>query len=309
MEEDLPDDEVKYCPDCGFALPPLTTQCPRCARFGHAPVTREEPPADFPPVASPGAYPAAASARPRSRVGLLIVAIIMVAIAVAIPFVILNSPGYKARVAYREAVRGRARGAARVERALAGKEVFGAVDLELEPRADHAAGVEVQFAPDCAVPAPFRPAVREALAGAAQVGPRFGFPLEGATLHLVGGESRPRLDAEAAFVQAAVGALRNALEGASIELLEPLMAFSVETPAEFAGGILADLNARKADIERVESCGTLREIAGRVPLFHMFGYATAVRSLSQGRATFGMTPAGQRAVPEPELAARGLSWS
>ncbi len=104
MEEDLPDDEVKYCPDCGFALPPLTTQCPRCARFGHAPVTREEPPAEFPPVASPGAYPAAASARPRSRVGLLIVAIIMVAIAVAIPFVILNSPGYKARVAYREAV-------------------------------------------------------------------------------------------------------------------------------------------------------------------------------------------------------------
>jgi elongation factor G len=213
------------------------------------------------------------------------------------------------RVAYREALRARAHGAARVERALAGKEVFGAVELELEPRPDHAAGLEVLFAPDCAVPAPFRPAVREALAGAAQVGPRFGFPLAGATLHVVGGESRPRLDAEAGFVQAAVGALRAALDDASVELLEPLMAFSVETPAEFAGGILADLNARKAEIERVESSGALRETGGRVPLFHMFGYATAVRSLSQGRATFGMTPAGQRAVPEPELAARGLSWS
>lgn len=213
------------------------------------------------------------------------------------------------RVAYREAVRGRARGAARVERVLAGKEVFGAVELEIEPRADQAAGVEVRFGPDCAVPEAFREAVAEALVGAAQVGPRFGFPLAGATLCLVGGESRPRLDAEVGFTQAAVGALRKALEAAHVELLEPLMAFSVESPSEFAGGILADLNARKAAIGRVEAQGAQREVAGTVPLFHMFGYATAVRSLSQGRATFGMSPAGHRAVPEAELAARGLSWS
>jgi elongation factor G len=213
------------------------------------------------------------------------------------------------RVAYREALTGPSRGSARVERALGGKEVFGAVELELEPRADQAAGVEVQFAPDCAVPAAFRSAVHEALVGAAQVGPRFGFPLAGTSLRMVGGESRPRLDAELGFTQAAVGALRKALEAAHVELLEPLMEFSIDAPSEFASGILADLNARKAAVDRVEARGSQRELGGTVPLFHMFGYASAVRSLSQGRAGFGMTPAGYRAVPEAELAARGLTWS
>lgn len=213
------------------------------------------------------------------------------------------------RVAYREAVCGASRGAARVERILAGKEVFGAVELELEPRADQAAGVEVRFGPDCAVPSVFREALAEALVGAAQVGPRLGFPLAGVVLRLMGGESRPRLDAEPAFVQAAVGALRKALEAASVQLLEPLMEFTVEAPQEFAGGILADLNARKAAVGRVESHGSQRELGGTVPLYHMFGYASAVRSLSQGRAGFAMTPAGYRPVPDSELAARGLSWS
>ncbi|HVS19931.1 MAG TPA: elongation factor G, partial [Planctomycetota bacterium] len=212
------------------------------------------------------------------------------------------------RVAYREALRGPSRGEARVERALGGKEVFGAIELELEPRADLAAGVEVQWGADCAVPQAFRAAVAEALADAAQVGPRFGFPLTGAGLRLVGGESRPRLDAEIGFTQAAVAALRKALEAAPVDLLEPLMEFAIDAPAEFASGILADLNARKAAVDRVEARGTQRELGGTVPLFHMFGYASAVRSLSQGRAAFAMTPAGHRPVPEAELEARGLTW-
>jgi len=212
------------------------------------------------------------------------------------------------RVAYREALRATSRGAARVERVLGGKEVFGAVELEVEPRPEHSAGVEVVWAPDCPVPQAFRAAVAEALVGAAQVGPRFGFPLAGATLRVVGGESHPRLDAEVGFTQAAVGALRKALESARVDLLEPLMAFTIDAPAEFSSGILADLNARKAAVDRVEARGGQRELGGTVPLFHMFGYATAVRSLSQGRAGFAMTPAGHRAVPEAELEARGLTW-
>jgi elongation factor G len=106
-----------------------------------------------------------------------------------------------------------------------------------------------------------------------------------------------------------VGALRKALEAARVELLEPVMEFTIDAPSEFASGILADLNARKAAVDRVEARGSQRELGGTVPLFHMFGYASAVRSLSQGRAGFGMTPAGYRPVPEPELVARGLTWS
>jgi elongation factor G len=212
------------------------------------------------------------------------------------------------RVAYREAVRRGGRGAGRVERVVAGKEVFGAVELEVEPREGSATGVEVLFADDCRVPLDLRSAVSATLVDAAQVGPRFGFPLTSARLRLVGGESRPRLDAELGFTQAAVAALRKALEAAEVDLLEPVMEFSILAPAEFASGILADLNARKALVRGVEARGQARELSGNVPLAQMFGYASAVRSLSQGRASFSMTPAGYRAMAPAELAARGLTW-
>ena len=115
-------------------------------------------------------------------------------------------------------------------------------------------------------------------------------------------------DSEAGFAQAAVSALRQAMQSAEVSLEEPVMAFEIQTPAEFASGIIADLNSRQAELTEVGAKGALRAIAGKVPLSAMFGYSTAVRSLSQGRASFSMIPAGHRAVPESELAARGLIW-
>jgi elongation factor G len=213
------------------------------------------------------------------------------------------------RVAYREAIRKAGHGSGRVERALLGKEVFGAVELAVEPLAGEAAAVEVMIEPQCGIPSAFREAVRNALLEAAQVGPRFGFPLLRARVRVVGGESRPRLDAEPAFTQAAALALRKALEDSEVDLLEPLMSFEVQSPAEFSSGILADLNARHAEVGGVEAQGALRVLSGTVPLSQMFGYSTAVRSLSQGRAGFSMHPAGYRVVPPAELAARGLTWA
>jgi elongation factor G len=215
------------------------------------------------------------------------------------------------RVAYREAPRALARGAARVERILGGKEVFGAVELEVEPRpaADGAPAVAVEFAPDAPVPQAFRPAVAEALGLAAMVGPRFGYPLVDALVRVVGGESNPRIDAELGFVQAAVQALRQATSESAVDLLEPVMRFEIQVPEEFTSGILADLNARRAEVESVGVEERLQTVAGTVPLVHMFGYATAVRSLSQGRASYTLRPAGFRAVPEEELAPRGLVWT
>jgi elongation factor G len=212
------------------------------------------------------------------------------------------------RVAYREAIRSTGRGSGRVERALLGKEVFGAVELVVEPLPGEAAAVEVAIEPAAGIPAAFREPVRNALLEAAQVGPRFGFPLLRARVRVVGGESRPRLDAEPAFTQAAALALRKALEDSEVDLLEPLMSFEVQSPAEFSSGILADLNSRRAEVGGVEAQGALRVLSGTVPLSQMFGYSTAVRSLSQGRAAFSMLPAGYRVVPPAELAARGLTW-
>jgi elongation factor G len=150
--------------------------------------------------------------------------------------------------------------------------------------------------------------VRSALAEGAQVGPRFGYPLVNALIRVTGGESRPRLDAELAFVQAAAMALRQAMGEAEVDLLEPVMSFEIQTPPEFVSGVIADLNARRAEVSGLGVAGALRTVTGTVPLAHMFGYSTAVRSLSQGRASFSMQPSGFRVVPPEELKARGLVW-
>jgi len=212
------------------------------------------------------------------------------------------------RVAYREAPTQPARGRGEVERALGGKEIHGCVELELRPT-DESHPAPLEWAAAVPIPENFRRAIAETLRLDAQVGPRFGYPLARIALRVVGGRSDPRRDAEMAFVQAANQALREALEAAAVKLLEPLMSFEIQTPAEFSSGIIADLNARRAELTEVESEGALRTLHGTVALSKMFGYSTAVRSLSQGRAGFSMSPAGHREVAEEELAARGLVWS
>ena len=142
-----------------------------------------------------------------------------------------------------------------------------------------------------------------------EVGPRFSYPLTGLEIEVTGGESRPEIDAEPGFVQAASQALRAALASAEVALLEPVMAFEIGAPSEFISGIIGDLNAKKAEISDLTAEGDWRAVEGRVPLFHVFGYATTVRSLSQGRASFSLYPAGFARVAEQDLAARGLTWS
>jgi elongation factor G len=211
------------------------------------------------------------------------------------------------RVAYREAVLAAGCGRNRVDRTIGGKEVFGEVEVSVEPDPELAAP-RVEWSPACPVPAPFRKAVAETLALDAHAGPRFGFPLIRARIRVIGGASDPHRDSEVGFVQAASLALREALAAGKVALFEPLMSFEIQSPAEFSSGIIADLNSRRAEVSEVQADGAFRVIHGTVPLSKMFGYSTAVRSLSQGRAGFSMEPAGFREVPEEELEARGLVW-
>jgi len=98
-------------------------------------------------------------------------------------------------------------------------------------------------------------------------------------------------------------ALDRAFDGRAL-LLEPVMALRVEVPEEFLSGVLADLQARQAEVEDLEIAGGLRRIRARVPLERMFAYSTDLRSLTQGRGQFSLEPAGYQPVP-PERA-RGL---
>jgi elongation factor G len=212
------------------------------------------------------------------------------------------------RVAYRETVLSGATGRGVVDRALGGKEVFAAIELSLAPASDGLAP-HIDLPSDCLLPAPVRETVEEALILEAQVGPRFGYPLVRAAIQIGAVEVREGKISDVAFAQAAVFALRQAMAGAECVLEEPMMAFEIQTPGEFSSGIIADLNARDAELSEVVAVETSCRIEGRVPLAAMFGYSTAVRSLSQGRAGFSMTPHGYRPVAERDLVARGLVWS
>ncbi len=216
------------------------------------------------------------------------------------------------RVAYRETVISKGRGEGRVDRVVAGQRVFGALALEVGPpegEGDAVRSRRIHWKDGCPVPAPFRKAIEDALTLESEIGPRFGYPLTAFPITVVGGESRPEIDAEPGFVQAASQALRAALAGAKVALLEPLMAFEIGAPTEYMSGIIGELNSKKAEIKDLTAEGEWRRVQGRVPLFHVFGFATTLRSLSQGRASFTLYPAGFSQVPEDELAGRGLTWT
>ena len=141
------------------------------------------------------------------------------------------------------------------------------------------------------------------------MGPRFGYPLDGVSVTVLSTECRDGNESEAGYGLAGISALREALGRAGVVIQEPLMRFSIEAPGEFSSGVIADLNTRAAEIDAVVAEGEMTQIGGCVPLSAMFGYSTAVRSLSQGRADFSMEPAGYRPLEERELEARGLIWS
>ncbi len=213
----------------------------------------------------------------------------------------------KPRVAYRESVREAGRGEARIDRVLGGKDVFGEVELELLPDAD-ALQPHVEWADGGPVLRDTAQSVEESLLLAAMVGPRFGFPLVHARIRVLRVGSQPGKEPEIGLSQAASQAMRQALGSARIDLLEPVMAFEITAPVEFMSGIIAELNASRADISDLGVDGDERTVLGRVPLAEMFGYSTTLRSLSQGRAGFSLEPDGFAPVPEGELVARGLVW-
>ncbi|MFT4539104.1 MAG: elongation factor G [Planctomycetota bacterium] len=214
----------------------------------------------------------------------------------------------KPRVSYREAVLASGVGEARVERALGGKDVFAEVRVEVDAGEEGSTN-SIEWAEDVVIPDDGRVAMEEALIGETQSGPKFGFSLVGAVVRVLSVRTRPGFESEQAFAMAGTMALRQALTQAKVALLEPTMRFDIHSPEEFASGIIADLGSRKAEVAEVTAERDSRSVRGSVPLAQMFGYSTVVRSLSQGRASFVMRPAGYQAVSEEEQANRGLVWT
>jgi elongation factor G len=191
------------------------------------------------------------------------------------------------QVSYRETITQEARAQGRFVRQSGGRGQYGHVWLELEPLP---AGSDIIFENKIvggAIPKEFIPAVEKGVREAAATG-IFGYPLVDILVRLVDGSYHEVDSSERAFHIAGSMAFKEAASGAHPVLLEPVMSLEVVTPEEFVGEVMGELNARRGRITGMESRGNIQTIQAQVPLATMFGYATALRSSTQGRATFTM---------------------
>ena len=134
--------------------------------------------------------------------------------------------------------------------------------------------------------------------GAAHSGALGGYPLINVKVTLLGGQEHAEESTEVAFESAGALAVQRALEQAGPVLLEPIMRVEVVTPEEYFGAINGDLMSRRATITGTAMRARDRVISAEVPLATMFGYATQIRSLSQGRASYSMEPYRYEPLPQ-----------
>jgi elongation factor G len=192
------------------------------------------------------------------------------------------------QVAYRETIRSAAEKVeGRFVRQTGGRGQYGHVVINLEP----APGEGFDFVNQIkggTIPSEFLPAVEAGIEEALQSGVKAGFPMVDVRVELIDGSSHDVDSSEMAFKIAGSMALQEAARRAKPVLLEPVMAVEVVTPEEFLGDVIGDLSRRRGKVEGQEPRGNAVAIQSTVPLGEMFGYATDLRSSTQGRATFTM---------------------
>jgi elongation factor G len=195
----------------------------------------------------------------------------------------------KPQVAYRETITRKARAEGRFIHQSGGRGQYGHVWLEVEPAA---AGEGFTFEDRITqgiIPREFIPAIQEGVEGAMEEGMLAGYPLVDIKVTLVDGSYHEVDSSQLAFRIAASRALREAMRGASPVLLEPVMDLEVVLPEDFLGEVLGNLSSRRAQIVGIESRhGGVQAVRTYAPLAEMFGYATQLRSMTQGRGTFTM---------------------
>jgi elongation factor G len=201
-------------------------------------------------------------------------------------------------VAYRETVTTAARGEHRFERDIGGQRMFAEVVIEVEPAA-RGQGNTIEFEVSASrLPAEFRPAVEDGIRDGLLTGVVANYALTDVKVRVVGGAFHDQESTEVAFRTAGVMALRAAAKAAQPALLEPIMALEILMPPEHLGDVLNDVSARRGRVQDMQGRGLLQIIHAHVPLAELFGYSTAIRSLTRGRASYTMEPACFDVVPE-----------
>jgi elongation factor G len=201
------------------------------------------------------------------------------------------------QIAYRETILSEAVGEGRFIRQTGGKGQYGDARIKIEPL-PRGAGIEiVDKTVGGVIPAEF---IKPTLAGireAANNGTVAGYPVVDFKVTLFDGSFHEVDSSEVSFKMAGIFAFRDAMMKANAVLLEPVMDVEVETPEEYQGDIMGDLNRRRGQIKHVATKTAFISISASVPLVEMFGYSTIVRSLSKGRASYSMEPSCFESVP------------
>jgi elongation factor G len=194
----------------------------------------------------------------------------------------------KPQVAYRETIRRAVRQEGRFVRESGGKGQYGHVLLEIEPLERGAGYVFENAVVGVSVPKEYVPAIDKGIREAMQSGPMAGFPVVDIRVRLVDGSYHEVDSNEMAFKIAASIGFRDGFDKAVPVLLEPVMKVEVVTPEQNMGDVMGDMSRRRGVLQGSDDTSSGKVINAMVPLGEMFGYATSLRSMSQGRATFTM---------------------
>jgi elongation factor G len=203
----------------------------------------------------------------------------------------------KPQIAYKETILSPAGGEGKLVKQSGGRGQYGHVVVKIAPN-ERGKGITIENkVVGGAIPKDFIPAVIKGLNEAVLNGVVGGYPVIDVHVDIVDGSYHDVDSNELAFKMAAIFALKDGLKKAKSILLEPIMKVENITPDEFQGDIMGDLNRRRARISGMETKGNLCTITAEVPLAEMFGYATAIRSLSKGRSSYSMEPSHFEQVP------------
>jgi elongation factor G len=209
----------------------------------------------------------------------------------------------KPQIAYRETITASAHGVGKLIKQSGGRGQYGHVEVDVRP-SERGKGFTIENKiVGGTIPKEYIPAVKKGLEEAVLNGVLGGYPVIDVEVDIVYGSYHDVDSNELAFKMAAIFALKDGFKHAKPILLEPIMKVENITPDEFQGDIMGDLSRRRGSISSLETKLGLTTINAEVPLAEMFGYATAIRSLSKGRSSYSMEPSHFAQVPEQVKAA------
>ncbi len=203
------------------------------------------------------------------------------------------------QVSYRETIRKQAEAEGKYIKQSGGRGQYGHCWIRVEPQEDKEKGNEfVNEIKGGVIPSEYIPAVEKGVKEALDQGVLAGYPMVGIKTTVYDGSYHEVDSSEAAFKMAAIFGFKDACRKADAVLLEPIMSVEVVTPEEYMGNIVGDLNSRRGQIGQMSDRGNAKVVEAKVPLAEMFGYATQLRSMSQGRANYTMEFLNYAEVPK-----------